>query len=232
VTLQPFTTSQANYEAHTVAKQFQALLIGHSRAAGGAARGVLNPTAPRRRLRPNHVTPGARHPANRYSEKFKSSLPSPGGRSHTFLGGSMNNPEGTFVPGPIMPAVLSLLLASCVSTQAQSQASDSSPKPTLRTPGDITQALRACYIPPPAENTYHGMRITLRLTFNRKGEVLGKPHITYATLSAPEQVQAAYRRAILDSVSRCTPLTFAPELGETFAGQPYYVRFIDSRARP
>jgi hypothetical protein len=144
----------------------------------------------------------------------------------------MNNPEGTFVPGPIMPAVLSLLLASCVSTQAQSQASDGSPKPTLRTPGDVTQALRACFIPPAAENTYHGMRITLRLSFNRKGEVLGPPHITYATPSAPEQVQTAYRRAILDSVSRCTPLTFAPELGEAFAGQPYYVRFVDNRGRP
>ena len=144
----------------------------------------------------------------------------------------MNSPEGTFVPGPIMRALLLLLFAFSVSTQAQSQASDSSPKPTLRTPGDITQALRACYTPPPAENTYYGMRITLRLSFNRKGEVLGQPHITYATPSAPEQVQTAYRRAILDSVSRCTPLTFAPELGETFAGQPYYVRFIDSRARP
>jgi hypothetical protein len=56
--------------------------------------------------------------------------------------------------------------------------------------------------------------------------------VTYATPSAPEQVQTAYRRAILDSVSRCTPLTFAPELGEAFAGQPYYVRFIDNRGRP
>jgi hypothetical protein len=76
------------------------------------------------------------------------------------------------------------------------------------------------------------MRITLRLSFNRKGEVLGQPHITYVTPSAPEQVQTAYRRAILDTVSRCTPLTFAPELGEAFAGQPYYVRFVDNRGRP
>jgi hypothetical protein len=144
----------------------------------------------------------------------------------------MNSPEGTFVPGPIMLAVLLLLSVSSVSTQAQSQASDSSPKLTLRTPGDITQALRACFIAPPAENTFHGMRITLRLSFNRKGEVLGQPHITYATPSAPEQVQTAYRRAILDAVSRCTPLTFAPALGEAFAGQPYYVRFFDNRGRP
>ncbi len=76
------------------------------------------------------------------------------------------------------------------------------------------------------------MRITLRLSFNRKGEVLGQPQVTYATPNAPEQVQRAYRRAILDSVNRCTPLTFAPELGEAFAGQPYYVRFIDNRALP
>jgi len=98
----------------------------------------------------------------------------------------MNSPGGTFVPGPIMRALLLLLFAFSVSTQAQSQASDSSPKPTLRTPGDVNQALRACFIPPPAENTYHGMRITLRLSFNRKGEILGQPHITYATPSAPE----------------------------------------------
>jgi hypothetical protein len=87
----------------------------------------------------------------------------------------MNSPEGTFVPGPIMLAVLLLLSVSSVSTQAQSQASDNSPKPTLRTPGDITQALRACFIAPPAENTFHGMRITLRLSFNRKGEALVRP---------------------------------------------------------
>jgi hypothetical protein len=148
------------------------------------------------------------------------------------LGKPANSPEGTLVTWLIIPAMLLLLSLSVVSTQAQSQASDNSTKPTLRTPGDIAQALRVCFIPPPAENTYHGMRITLRLSFNRKGEILGQPHITYATPSAPEKVQTAYGRAMLDSVSRCTPLTFAPELGEAFAGQPYYVRFVDNRGRP
>jgi hypothetical protein len=121
-----------------------------------------------------------------------------------------------------------LFVLGSPAARTQTQAVDPTVQ-TLRLPSDVAQALWACFIPPPTETSYPGMQITVRVSFNRKGEVLGQPHVTYETPSAPEGAQAAYREAMLDAVTRCTPLTFAAELGRAFAGQPFYLRYIDSR---
>jgi hypothetical protein len=57
------------------------------------------------------------------------------------------------------------------------------------------------------------------------------PRFTYVTHGVPEEVRMAYERAMLVSLSRCTPLEFSPELGAAFACQPYYLRFIEYRSR-
>jgi hypothetical protein len=66
------------------------------------------------------------------------------------------------------------------------------------------------------------MQMTVRFSFNVTGEI---------DPGAPEQVRAAYERALLDSLNYCTPLPFSPDLGAAIAGQPYVLRFIESRSR-
>jgi hypothetical protein len=55
--------------------------------------------------------------------------------------------------------------------------------------------LWAC-IKPPAP--YPGMRLTVRMTFNNLGEFIGQPRITFMTPDAPEEVQTAYKIAMLN----------------------------------
>jgi hypothetical protein len=76
------------------------------------------------------------------------------------------------------------------------------------------------------------MQMTLRFSFNGKGEIAGKPRITYSTPGAPNEARAAYERALLDSLDHCTPLPFSSDLAAAIAGQPYVFRFIERRFRP
>jgi len=122
-------------------------------------------------------------------------------------------------------ASLPLLLLFAVSTKAQTPPPDTS-KPPLQTAGDVSKALRACFSPP---QPYPGMRVTVRLSFNRSGEIWGQPHVTFVTPEAPAEVRTAYTRAMLESVTQCTPLKFSPELGAVVAGHPYYLHFIEYR---
>jgi hypothetical protein len=48
------------------------------------------------------------------------------------------------------------------------------------------------------------------MTFNNLGEFIGQPRITFMTPDAPEEVQTAYKIAILNSLKDCTPLHFSP----------------------
>jgi hypothetical protein len=114
---------------------------------------------------------------------------------------------------------------------AQSSVSDSS-KPKLHNLRDISRALSACLKPPPIQEAYPGMEMTLRFSFNGEGGIEDKPRITYSTPGAPKKVRAAYERALLDSLSQCTPFPFSPDLGAAMAGQPYVIRYIEKRFRP
>ena len=78
---------------------------------------------------------------------------------------------------------------------------------------------------------YPGMRLTVRMTFNGLGEFIGQPRITFMTPDAPEEVQTAYKIAILNSLKDCTPLPFSAGLGAAVAGRPYYFHFVEQRIR-
>jgi len=94
-----------------------------------------------------------------------------------------------------------LLLASLFAVKAQT-------RPTLHTLRDISRALSSCLRPPPFEDAYPGMQMTLRFSFNSAGGIEDKPRITYSTPGAPAKVRVAYERALLDSLINCTPFHF------------------------
>lgn len=109
------------------------------------------------------------------------------------------------------------------------------PKERLRNEGrletlrDLFAALRACWHPPDLEHARPGMDLTIRFSFKRDGNILGKPRFTYVNRAATREQQDRYRLAVVESLMSCTPLQLAPGLGGAIAGRPIVIRFIDNR---
>jgi hypothetical protein len=114
-------------------------------------------------------------------------------------------------------------------TGANAPASDSDKLDTLR---DLFAALRACWAPPPLEDGRAGMEVSVRLSFDRAGNIIGKPRFTYATPAASQEQRELYRRAVIESLERCTPLPLTKGLGGAIAGRPIAIRYIDNRDPP
>jgi hypothetical protein len=94
---------------------------------------------------------------------------------------------------------------------------------------DVFAALRACWTPPALDDGRPGMEVSVRLSFNRSGNIIGTPRFTYTTPGAPHQARDLYRRAVTDSLTRCTPLPLSQGLGGAIAGRPIAIRYIDDR---
>ena len=103
------------------------------------------------------------------------------------------------------------------------------PDKPLNTIKDLYGALYACWVPPPQSEARPGMEITVQLTFNRRGEVMGEPRFTFITPNASPEHRAVYQRAVVAAINRCAPLPFTDALGGALAGRPISIRFIDQR---
>ena len=104
-------------------------------------------------------------------------------------------------------------------------AQDTPAKPTVHSIREIGKVLAACMQPLTLREHYPGMRVTVRLGFNSRGQPLGPPRFAYITPNAPDRTKAEYKASISDALKRCTPLSFSPELGATIAGVPIILRF-------
>ena len=113
-------------------------------------------------------------------------------------------------------------LASAASVAAQPEQLDS-----LK---DVFAKLFSCWQPPPASRA-NPMDITVIVSFNREGAILGHPRITYETASAGDNDRIAYRTAVMETLQRCTPLPFTEGLGGAIAGRPFAIPFR-TRKRP
>ncbi len=107
--------------------------------------------------------------------------------------------------------------------------SDAKPATPLNTLQDMFGAFCACWAPPPSEEARPGMEITVRMSLNRKGEILGEPRFTFVLRDTTDRIKASYRTAVVAMLSRCTPLPLTDTLGAAVAGRPFTLRFIDSR---
>jgi hypothetical protein len=115
-----------------------------------------------------------------------------------------------------------LWLASAVHAQAQLEQLD-----TIK---DVYAKLHSCWRPPPASRA-NSIDITVIVSFNREGAILGQPRITYETANAGDDDRIAYRIAVMETLQRCTPLPFTEGLGGAVAGRPFAVTFR-TRKRP
>jgi len=94
---------------------------------------------------------------------------------------------------------------------------------------DITRAMQACWRPTGVR--YSGQSVTIRLSFKRNGEVLGKPMITHYREGEPDAAnRQAFTQAVREALVRCSPMPFTDKLGAAVAGRPFTFRFVDSPA--
>ena len=95
---------------------------------------------------------------------------------------------------------------------------------------DIFARLHSCWKPPPL-SAANPIDITVVVSFNREGVILGHPRITYESEQASDNDRLQYRIAVMETLQRCTPLPFTEGLGGAVAGRPLAIPFR-TRKRP
>ena len=123
--------------------------------------------------------------------------------------------------GWLCAALLSVLLTS---------AGEAEPA-QVNTIRDVFARLRTCWKPPPASRANPGIDITVIVSFNRAGEILGHPKITYESEQATDNDRLEYRVAVMEALQRCTPMPFTEGMAGAVAGRPFHVQF-QNRKRP
>ena len=88
---------------------------------------------------------------------------------------------------------------------------------------DLGRALYSCFRAP--EHSA-GSQMTLRFSFTRNGDVLGKPAVTFSKLVGSSSDQEAFVQAVFGAVKACTPVSLSPGFGNALAGQPITIRFV------
>jgi hypothetical protein len=104
--------------------------------------------------------------------------------------------------------------------------------PPVNTIREIVEKLRACWKPPPASRANPGIDITVIVSFNRSGEILGHPRISYESEQATDNDRLAYRIAVMETLQRCTPMPFTEGMAGAVAGRPFAVQFHNRKPSP
>jgi hypothetical protein len=115
-----------------------------------------------------------------------------------------------------------LLLLSSVCAQAQPAQVDNIKEAYAR--------FGRCWKPPPASEA-NPIDITVIVSFNRSGEILGRPKITYESEQATDNDRLKYRIAVMETLQRCTPMPFTESMAGAVAGRPFAIQF-HNRKRP
>ena len=123
-----------------------------------------------------------------------------------------------------LPGFAALLLMSQLApAQAEPERLDS-----IR---DVLAKLHSCWKPPPASQA-NPMDITVIVSFNREGAILGHPRITHESENASDNDRLKYRVAVMETLQRCTPLPFTEALGGAVAGRPFAIPFRTRKKLP
>lgn len=85
---------------------------------------------------------------------------------------------------------------------------------------------------PPAASRANPIDITVIVSFNRAGEILGHPRITYESEPATDNDRLQYRIAVMQALQRCTPMPFTESMAGAVAGRPFAVQFHNRKPPP
>jgi hypothetical protein len=102
----------------------------------------------------------------------------------------------------------------------------------LDTIKDVFAKLQTCWKPPPPSLANPGIDITVIVSFNRDGNILGHPRITYESEEATDNDRLMYRIAVMEALQRCVPLPFTEGLAGAVAGRPFTVQFRNRKPSP
>jgi hypothetical protein len=92
--------------------------------------------------------------------------------------------------------------------------------------------LRTCWRPPPASSANPDIDITVIVSFNRAGDILGHPRITYESAQATDNDRLIYRIAVMEALQRCTPMPFTEGMAGAVAGRPFTIQFRNRKVPP
>src|SRR6202521_726437 len=96
---------------------------------------------------------------------------------------------------------------------------------------DVFAKLQTCWKPPPASQA-NPIDITVIVSFNRAGNILGHPKITYESEQASDNDRVQYRIAVMEALQRCTPMPFTEGMAGAVAGRPFAIQFHNRKPPP
>ena len=120
----------------------------------------------------------------------------------------------------VAAAALLLGLSSAAADDAQ-----------VNTIQDVFRHLRTCWRPPPPARA-RPLDITVVVSFNRAGNILGHPRITYESAEASDNDRLQYRIAVMEALQRCTPVPFTDAMAGAAAGRPFAILFRNRKTSP
>jgi hypothetical protein len=95
---------------------------------------------------------------------------------------------------------------------------------------DVYERLRTCWKPPPL--AHPDIDVTVIVSFNRAGQILGHPRITYESEQADDNDRLMYRVAVMEALQRCTPMPFTEGMAGAVAGRPFAIQFHNRKIPP
>jgi hypothetical protein len=101
----------------------------------------------------------------------------------------------------------------------------------LDTIKDVILRIHRCWRPPPLSQA-NPIDITVIVSFNRAGAILGHPRIAYESEQATDNDRLQYRIAVMETLQRCSPLPFTEALGGAVAGRPFAIPFRNTKYPP
>ena len=96
--------------------------------------------------------------------------------------------------------------------------------PPINTLQEAFARLFSCWRPPSAAEATP-MDITVMVSFNRSGAIMGRPRITYESPKATDSDRLAYRTAVMEALQRCSPMPFTETMAGAAAGRPLAIQF-------
>ena len=125
---------------------------------------------------------------------------------------------------PWIRFAVALLLTSATGAQAEPA--------QVNTIQDLFARLGTCWRPPPQASANPDIEITVIVSFNRAGNILGHPRITYESAQATDNDRLMYRVAVMETLQRCTPMPFTEGMAGAVAGHPFWIKFPKPKPPP
>src|SRR5262249_27973468 len=103
---------------------------------------------------------------------------------------------GVHDPWPCVPVFPPIGQDWRITIQTRSSDTGRAPEGPGHSIGALSAALRACWEPPPLNESFRGMQMSVRFSYKRTGELVAPPRVTYTSKEAGDDARRAYGRAV------------------------------------